>query len=197
LKDGSKSREVMSIEEVEGVRGKSQALNGPWKDPVFYPEMVRKTVARRHSKVLPMSSDLDDLIRRDDALYDLAGARDEAAARNGGRPQSLATSLDNLAKLPSPGTQAEPGDDDETPPAEAPQEPVSPPFGEPAPAQQPAALLQSLLAEIAPISSNREAFEWAQANVEVLNTLPKAERAAFDKAFLAKQDGFSKPKKKD
>jgi hypothetical protein len=37
--------------------------------------MVRKTVARRHSKALPMSSDLDDLIRREDDLYELPDAR--------------------------------------------------------------------------------------------------------------------------
>jgi recombination protein RecT len=40
--------------------------------------MAKKTVARRHSKVLPMSTDLDDLIRRDDELYDMAGASDKA-----------------------------------------------------------------------------------------------------------------------
>ena len=107
LKDGSLSREVMSIEEIEGVRGKSKAEFGPWNDPVFYPEMVRKTVARRHSKLLPMSSDLDDLIRRDDELYDLAGARAEAAKLNGGKPQTLAGKLDNLAALPAPAAGAE------------------------------------------------------------------------------------------
>lgn len=106
LKDGSKSREVMSIKEVEEVRAKSKAKNGPWDDATFYPEMVRKTVARRHSKVLPMSSDLDDLIRRDDDLYDVAGAREEAQAARGGKPQSLAGALDNLAKLPAPKADA-------------------------------------------------------------------------------------------
>lgn len=97
LKSGEKSRDVMSIEDVEKIRKKSRAQNGPWADPVFYPEMAKKTVARRHSKVLPMSSDLDDLIRRDDALYDLDGAADENKA---GKPRGLGSRLDALAALP-------------------------------------------------------------------------------------------------
>jgi recombination protein RecT len=56
--------------------------------------MARKTVAKRHSKVLPMSTDLDDLIRRDDDLYDMKGAKEEAQER---RPRSLADRLDQIA----------------------------------------------------------------------------------------------------
>jgi phage RecT family recombinase len=70
LKGGEKSRDVMSVSDVEKIRAKSRAKAGPWSDPTFYPEMAKKTVARRHSKVLPMSSDLDDLIRRDDHFYE-------------------------------------------------------------------------------------------------------------------------------
>jgi recombination protein RecT len=99
LKTGEKSRDVMSVEDVEKIRSKSRAPNGPWKDPVFYPEMAKKTVARRHSKVLPMSSDLDDLIRRDDELYDLKGAQEEATKE---RPRSLAGRLDALADFSGP-----------------------------------------------------------------------------------------------
>lgn len=68
LKDGEKSYEVMTAEELEAIRKLSKAEHGPWDD--FYAEMCRKTVARRHSKSLPMSSDLDDLIRRDDESED-------------------------------------------------------------------------------------------------------------------------------
>ena len=95
LKSGEKSRDVMSISEVEKIRSKSRAKNGPWADPVFYPEMAKKTVARRHSKVLPMSSDLDDLIRRDDALYDMEGESD--AEQKPARPKGLAGTMDLLA----------------------------------------------------------------------------------------------------
>ena len=65
LKTGERSREVMWIDEIEAIRKGSRAADsGPWVS--HYGEMCRKTVAKRHSKVLPMSSDLDDLLRRDD-----------------------------------------------------------------------------------------------------------------------------------
>lgn len=100
LKSGEKSREVMSVTQIEKIRSRSRAKgNGPWVTD--YEEMCRKTVARRHSKTLPMSTDLDDLIRRDDDLYDMEGAREEAAAQNGGRPQTLSGKLDVLASMPN------------------------------------------------------------------------------------------------
>jgi recombination protein RecT len=94
LKTGEKSRDVMSRTDVDKIKALSKGSNTPWNNPTFYPEMAKKTVARRHSKVLPMSSDLDDLIRRDDHLYDLDGAREEAQVD---RPKSLAGRLDALA----------------------------------------------------------------------------------------------------
>lgn len=99
LKSGEKSREVMTRAQLEKVRSVSKSKDrGPWVD--WFDEMCRKSVARRHSKVLPMSTDLDDLIRRDDDLYDMAGAREEAKSLTGGRPQSIAGRLDALASLP-------------------------------------------------------------------------------------------------
>jgi recombination protein RecT len=68
-KDGGIYREVMSLEEVEKVRKVSRAANnGPWVE--WWEEMARKTVLRRLAKRLPMSSDMDDLMRRDDELYE-------------------------------------------------------------------------------------------------------------------------------
>jgi recombination protein RecT len=65
LKSGEKSREVMWIDEIEETRKLSKMPDGEaWTK--HYAEMCKKTVAKRHSKVLPMSSDLDDLLRRDD-----------------------------------------------------------------------------------------------------------------------------------
>lgn len=46
-------------------KGKPIEPKGPWVD--WFGEMARKTVLRRHSKVLPMSSDLLDTFERDDA----------------------------------------------------------------------------------------------------------------------------------
>jgi recombination protein RecT len=97
LKSGEKTREVMSVAAIEKIRSRSKAKNnGPWVTD--YEEMCRKTVARRHSKVLPMSTDLDDLIRRDDDLYDFEGSKEDAQER---QPRSLASRLDVLASLPA------------------------------------------------------------------------------------------------
>lgn len=101
LKSGEKSRDVMSIQEVEKIRAISRAKSGPWSNPTFYPEMAKKTVARRHAKVLPTSTDLDDLIRRDDHLYELDGAKEAARIENGGRPVSLAGRLSALVNAPA------------------------------------------------------------------------------------------------
>lgn len=104
LKDGSKSYEVMSTSEINGIRDRSDGWKAfkagyikstPWSTD--WAEMARKTVAKRHSKVLPMSTDLDDLIRRDDELYDMKGAKEEAQER---RPRSLADRLDQIAQDP-------------------------------------------------------------------------------------------------
>lgn len=78
LKTGEVSVEVMTKFQIDRIRAMSKSKDkGPWVD--HYAEMAKKTVARRHSKVLPMSTDLDDLIRRDDDLYDMASASDKAA----------------------------------------------------------------------------------------------------------------------
>ncbi|MGS1095832.1 recombinase RecT [Aquamicrobium terrae] len=101
LKDGTKSYEVMSADEINTIRDRSDGWKAfkagyikstPWSTD--WGEMARKTVAKRHSKVLPMSTDLDDLIRRDDELYDMKGAKEEAQER---RPRSLADRLDQIA----------------------------------------------------------------------------------------------------
>lgn len=74
LKDGSRLLEVMSLEEIEKVRNVSRAKgNGPWVQ--WWGEMARKTVMRRLSKRLPMSTDLDEAFERDETL-----PQDEPAA---------------------------------------------------------------------------------------------------------------------
>lgn len=88
-KDGGIYREVMSVADVEKVRSVSRAKNaGPWVQ--WWDEMARKTVIRRLAKRLPMSTDLDDLIRRDDELYDFGGARDAAPPQETGLRARLA-----------------------------------------------------------------------------------------------------------
>lgn len=95
LKNGERSREVMTIAEVQAVRARSKAKDsGPWITD--FNEMARKTVLRRHSKALPVSTDLDDLIRRDDALYDFEGRKDGAAALPA-KPKTVQGMLDHFA----------------------------------------------------------------------------------------------------
>ncbi|MET3710369.1 recombination protein RecT [Sphingomonas trueperi] len=67
LKDGSRLLEVMRKSEIEKVRNVSRAKgSGPWVQ--WWGEMARKTVMRRLSKRLPMSTDLDDVFARDETL---------------------------------------------------------------------------------------------------------------------------------
>lgn len=76
FKDGSDPLfEVMDVAAIERVRKVSRASgNGPWVQ--WWDEMARKTVFRRLSKWLPMDSETDELIRRDDEI----GAPTEASA---------------------------------------------------------------------------------------------------------------------
>lgn len=86
LKDGSVSYEVMNREEIEAIRKKSRAgNNGPWVD--HWNEMAKKTVFRRHSKWLPLSSEFQEAIDKDyDAPADF-GALPAAAPASVGEIQ--------------------------------------------------------------------------------------------------------------
>ena len=106
LKGGEKSRDVMSIGSIRKIRDRSDAWKAfkagkikstPWQTDED--EMAKKTVARRHSKVLPMSTDLDDLMRRDDDLYEFDKAK---ASEQVDHPQTLADKLDILASSSLP-----------------------------------------------------------------------------------------------
>jgi recombination protein RecT len=64
-KDGGSMIRVMSVAEINKRRGVSRAKDGPmWRD--WWDEAAMKTVLRNLAKRLPASSDLDDLVRRDD-----------------------------------------------------------------------------------------------------------------------------------
>lgn len=67
-KDGAIYREVMSIAEIEKVRNFSKSKDGEaWKS--HWTEMAKKTVIRRLAKRLPMSTDLEQIIQRDDEVF--------------------------------------------------------------------------------------------------------------------------------
>src|SRR5262245_199679 len=64
--DGTKSYDFMNIDQINDIRSLSKAKSGPWSNQIFFPEMCRKTMARRHAKQLPQSSDVQVFFRRMD-----------------------------------------------------------------------------------------------------------------------------------
>lgn len=78
-KDGVIYAQRVTPNDVEKMRNASKAKDGPaWKN--WYDQMAMKGAIRRLAKRLPMSSDLDDLVRRDDELYDFKGERTAPAS---------------------------------------------------------------------------------------------------------------------
>jgi recombination protein RecT len=68
----------MSVEDVNAIRARSRSGNsGPWQTD--FAEMAKKTVVRRHSKRLPLSTDIDGMIKEDDELFMPEQAAPEAA----------------------------------------------------------------------------------------------------------------------
>jgi recombination protein RecT len=110
--DGTKSREVMNADQIRDVQSKAKAKRGPWSDPIFYPEMCRKTVAKLHAKQLPMSTDLDTVLRRDDELYDFKGERERAQRASDAKPPpSVGAALDIFGADPQQDEPAQPAQD--------------------------------------------------------------------------------------
>lgn len=80
-KDGAVYREVMSVHDIEKIRMLSSAEKAKIKYPSnkatvwdeHWDEMAKKTVIRRLSKRLPMSSDLETVIQRDDEMFEFDG----------------------------------------------------------------------------------------------------------------------------
>lgn len=77
LRDGSFHYEVMTLDQLNNIKNRTKSkkekdgetvITGPWATDEE--EMFKKTVIRRHSKRLPVSSELLDVTQRVDALYD-------------------------------------------------------------------------------------------------------------------------------
>lgn len=69
-KDGGFYLEIVGEEQMAAIEAASAAKGGPWKGP-FRDEMKRKSALKRLAKYrLPSSTDLEDVIRRDDDIYE-------------------------------------------------------------------------------------------------------------------------------
>jgi len=55
----------MTKAQIDQVRAKSKAKDGPWSDPQAYPEMAKKTVVKRLCKLLPQTPELAEAIELD------------------------------------------------------------------------------------------------------------------------------------
>ena len=76
-KDGAVYIEVLTVEQVMAIRGIARSKTA-WDGP-FATEFWKKSAIRRLSKRLPMSTDLEQVIERDDDLYDLDKKEDAPA----------------------------------------------------------------------------------------------------------------------
>lgn len=66
-KDGEVYVDAMTHAQIEKTRAVSRSKDGPWKD--WWEEMAKKTVLRRLSKRLPMSTDDEQLWGKEDRLH--------------------------------------------------------------------------------------------------------------------------------
>lgn len=68
MKSGEKQTAVMTLTEIEGIKKRSKASSfGPWVSD--WSEMAKKTVVRRLSKMLPLSSEIMDHVTKDDDQF--------------------------------------------------------------------------------------------------------------------------------
>jgi len=131
--DGGAFREVMSTAQVEKIRMRSpSANNGPWVTD--WDEMARVKVIRRLAKYLPSSTDLDQVLQRDNETDGgTVQAVTVGAAAGQLEPLDVITDLNrqiaaSATPAPAPAPEAEAGAEAE---AEAEAEVVSPAADEP------------------------------------------------------------------
>jgi recombination protein RecT len=103
-KDGGLYVEVMDKAQVMAVKAASRAKTGPWTGP-FENEMWRKTAIRRLSKRLPMNTDLETVIKRDDEMYDLD--KPTEVQQDFTKPKKLRKIIDQQAPAADPAPETE------------------------------------------------------------------------------------------
>lgn len=111
-KDGGLYMDFMSAEEVEKVRQISKTKDRPdspwsqWPD-----EMWKKSVLRRLSKVAPMSTDIVDMVQRDDDMYELNKPVQPQVTSGSGGPKRLQAIIEQKSEKSEPKQQKEPEQD--------------------------------------------------------------------------------------
>jgi recombination protein RecT len=104
-KDGGSMIRVMSVAEVNKRPAVSRAKDGPmWRD--WWDEAAMKTMLRNLSKRLPSSSDLDELMRRDDDEEAFEGRQQVASASAPAVTEAVDESVVD-ATPPSPAPEPE------------------------------------------------------------------------------------------
>ncbi|MFA6142476.1 MAG: recombinase RecT [Candidatus Omnitrophota bacterium] len=104
LKDGSSSYEVMSLDEIEAIHKRSKAAKeGPWITD--WNEMAKKTVFRRHSKWLPVSSELWQKAIEKDADTPIDINPDDVHVEQPGKPE--VKQPESIEHKPEPITPAQ------------------------------------------------------------------------------------------
>lgn len=117
-KDGFPYIEVMSKEEIHAVRDVSKAKDyGPWASD-FASEMWRKTCIRRLSKRVPMTAEIERIIRREDELFDFgrtdrtkAGLAGELNGEGQEQADQAGDKIESLRDLQKPGDGPLPRED--------------------------------------------------------------------------------------
>lgn len=70
--DGVPHFHIMESAHIDGIKkmvlGRMKNAKTPWKDPLFEPEMRKKTVVRRHWKMEPMSSEIATTINNEEKV---------------------------------------------------------------------------------------------------------------------------------
>jgi hypothetical protein len=141
--------------------------------------MAKKSAIRRLAKRLPMSSDLDDLIRRDDALYDFER---KAAIDGDAKPTlSITERLDKIAAKPEEATPVESAPVDDTPHNED-GEVIDESGGEPDVAEQITAEAENALGKAATPKKVDEIVNGLQ---EALDDLPQEHKDRLGAAVMA------------
>lgn len=75
-KEGSIYIEILSKEDVSAIKSAARSSSGPWSGP-FEAEMWKKSAIRRLSKRMPMSTDLEMVVKADDDLYEFNNDQEE------------------------------------------------------------------------------------------------------------------------